>query len=255
MVHIVNVFHHSIEQELNLVVMLRALEHDLGCSKSIATMNHRHVGGEAGKKQRFLHRRVSAADHDNLLPRKKKTIAGRARRNSVADELLFLRQSQPARGSPAGDNQGLSVNLMNAQMQQKWPLAQVGAGQMRHAVFRAKAFRLLSHVLNQLGAENTLGKSREVLDQRGHRELSTRLVPFDDQRFQISARRVQSGSVSGAAGSDDNNVASFAHGLVMELQIRWLSSDFDASPLPASSRNTPPVILSEAKDLCSCRQV
>src|ERR1700687_6249816 len=144
---------------------------------------------------------------------------------------------------------------MNAQMQQKWPLAQVGAGQMRHAIFRAKAFGLLAHVLDQLRPKNPFGKSGKVLDQRGHRELSARLVPFDDQRFQISARRVQSRSVSGASGSDDDNVSSFAHELIMELQIRWLISDFDASPLPASSRNTPPVILSEAKDLCSCRQV
>src|ERR1700686_2929733 len=122
MVHVVNVFHHSIEQELNLLVVLRAFEHDLGRSKSIATMNHRHLGGEAGKKERFLHGRVSAADHNNFLPRKKETIAGRARRNSVADQLLFVRQAQPARRRPARNNQSLGVDLMNAQMKKKWPL-------------------------------------------------------------------------------------------------------------------------------------
>src|ERR1700756_1141558 len=128
---------------------------------------------------------------------------------------------------------------MNAQMQQKRPFAQVGAGKMRHAVFRAKAFGLLAHVFNQLWPKNALGKPREVLNQRGHRELSTRLVTLDDQRFQIGARGIESGRVSGAAGGDDNNVSSFAHELVMELQIRWLISDFDARPRPASSRNIP----------------
>ena len=123
-----------------------------------------------------------------------------------------MRQTQPARRSSAGNNQSLGVDLMNAQMQQKRPLAEIGAGEMRHAVFGAEAFGLLAHVLDQLRTQNAFRKSGKVLHQRGHRELSAGLVAFDDQRLQIGARRVESGSVSGASGPDDDNVSSFAHG-------------------------------------------
>ena len=61
---------------------------------------------------------------------------------------------------------------------------------------------------------NAFGKSGKVFDQRSHRELSAGLMAFDDQRLQVGARRVQCGSVSGASGSDDDYVSSFAHEFV-----------------------------------------
>src|ERR1017187_2057444 len=100
---------------------------------------------------------------------------------------------------------------MNAQMQQKRPLAQVGAGEMRHAVFGAEAFGLLAHILDELWAENTFGKSGEILDHRGQRELPAWLGGFDYDRLPGSPRRVESGSMPGASGPDDDNVPRFAH--------------------------------------------
>src|ERR1700722_11860285 len=103
------------------------------------------------------------------------------------------------------------MNLMHADMQQKWPLAQVDAGEMRHAVFGSETLGLLAHVLDQLRAENAFGEAGEILDQRGERKLSAGFVAFDDQRLQVGARGVKGGSVSGTAGADDDDVASFAH--------------------------------------------
>jgi hypothetical protein len=100
---------------------------------------------------------------------------------------------------------------MHADVQQKWALAQIDASEMRHAVFSSETLRLLAHVLDQLRAKNAFGEAREILDQRGERELSAGFVAFDDQRFQIGARGVEGGRVSGTAGADDDDVASFAH--------------------------------------------
>ena len=211
-VNVVNVFHHSVEQELDLRMLLRALEHDLRGAEGVAAMNDRHFGGEAGEEDRFLHGGIAAADHHDFLSRKEEAVARRARRHAVADQLLLMRQAQPARRGAAGNDQSLGVNLLNAEMQQKRALAEIGAGEMRHAVFRAEAFGLLAHVLDQLRAQDAFGKSGKILDQRGHGELSAGLVAFDDQRLQVGARRVESGSVSGASGPDDDNVSSFAHG-------------------------------------------
>ncbi len=112
-----------------------------------------------------------------------------------------------------------------AQMQQERALAEVGAGEMRRAVFGAETLRLLAHVLDQLRSHDSFGEAGKVFHQRGERKLAAGLVALDHERFQIGARRVKRGGVSGAAGTDDDDVAGFAHGL---LAVRLLSSDFDA---------------------------
>src|ERR1700683_2710317 len=96
---------------------------------------------------------------------------------------------------------------------------------MAHAVFGAETFRLLAHVLDQLWSQEAIGKAGKVLHQRGKRELAAGLVPFDHKRLQIGARRVEGGGVSGAAGTDDDDVARFAHD---GIDVRLRDSDFDA---------------------------
>src|SRR5271163_5190163 len=113
-------------------------------------MNDSHFGGEASQKDRFLHGRISAADHNNFFSREKESVTGSARRNTVSDQLLLVRQAQPASRGSAGDDERLRMHLLMAYMQQKRPLAQVDAGEMRHPVFRAETLCLLAHVLDQL---------------------------------------------------------------------------------------------------------
>ena len=137
----------------------------------------------------------------------------------MPNQLLLMRQSQPTGGSSAGNDQGLGVHLLMPNVQQKWPLAEIGAGKVRHAVFSAESFGLLAHVLHQLRTQNALGKSREILDQRCHGKLPAGLVTFDDQRFQVGSRCVQRSGVSGASGPDDDDVASFAHGLSYDCRL------------------------------------
>ena len=127
----------------------------------------------------------------------------------MADQLLLVGQTQPARGGAAGDDQSLRVHLMLAEVKQKRTLAEIDAGEVRHAIFGAETLRLLAHVLDQLRAQNSFGKAGEILDQRGQRKLAAGLVAFDDQRFQVGARGVEGGGVSGTAGADDDDVAEF----------------------------------------------
>ena len=145
----------------------------------------------------------------------------------MADQLLLVGQAQPAGGSSAGDDERLRVHLMHAEMKQERTLAEVRAGEMRHAVFRAEAFRLLAHVLDQLRSHDSFGEAGKIFHQRGERKLAAGLVAFDHKRLQIGAGGVKRGSVSGAAGTDDDDVASFAHDW---LAVRLRISDFDALP-------------------------
>ena len=92
-VDVVDVFDDGVEQELNLRVLLGALEHDLRGAEGIAAMNDRHLGGEAGEEDGFFHGGVAAADHDDFLAGEKEAVAGRAGGHAVADELLLMRQA------------------------------------------------------------------------------------------------------------------------------------------------------------------
>ena len=112
LVDVVNIVHHGVEQELDLLMLLRALQHDFGSAKTIAPMNHRHLAGKAGEEQRLFHGGISTTDHNNFFSRKKETVASRARRHAVPDQLLLVRQTQPARRRAAGNDQSLRVHHM-----------------------------------------------------------------------------------------------------------------------------------------------
>ena len=117
LVAVVYVFHDGIEKKRNFFVMLGAFQHDLGRTKVLAAMNHRDLGGETSQENRLFHGRIAAADHHDFLARKKETVAGSAGRNTVSDELLLMRQSQPARRSATGNDQRASMNDFVADMQ------------------------------------------------------------------------------------------------------------------------------------------
>ena len=98
----------------------------------------------------------------------------------MPDQLLLMWKSEPPGGSATGDNQRLRMNHLMAEVQRKRARTEIGAGQMRHAIFRAKTLGLLAHVLDQLRPHNTFGESGEILDQGGQGKLSAGLVPFND---------------------------------------------------------------------------
>jgi hypothetical protein len=88
---------------------------------------------------------------------------------------------------------------------------------VRGLEFRAEAFSLFTHIVDQVRSLDSLGKSREIFDQGGHRELPAGLMPFQHERLQIRARRVNRGGQSGASGSHNDCVADFFHVLIDSL--------------------------------------
>ena len=164
--NVINVFDSSVGHELDLVVFLGALQHDLRSTEFIAAMNYRNLGREAGQEERLLHRRVSATNHRNFFPGEEKPIASGARGDSVANQSLLVRQSQPPSRSATGDDNRLRLHLVFAHLQAERTLAEVRSSHMRQLVFGAEAFGLTAHVSYQLGTLNPLGKSRKVFHQR-----------------------------------------------------------------------------------------
>src|ERR1700722_322386 len=111
-------------------------------------MNDGHLGCETSQESGFFHGGISAADYDDLFAGEKETIAGGAGGNSVTDELLFVRQPQPARGSAAGDDQGFGVDNFMTDVQLEGALAEIRAGDMAVLILGAEARGLLAHVFD-----------------------------------------------------------------------------------------------------------
>jgi hypothetical protein len=58
--------------------------------------------------------------------------------------------------------------------------------------------------VDQRGAVDSFGKTREILDDGGERQLPAGLFPHQHQRLQSRSRGVDRRRVSGAAGANDD---------------------------------------------------
>lgn len=138
----------------------------------------------------------------------------------MTDELLFVRQSEPARRGAAGNDQSAGVDNFMADVQLERPLAQIRAGHVAMFIFGAKASGLLAHVLDQLRSLDAFRETGEILYQGGKRKLATRFMALQQQWLQIGARSVKRSRVSGTTGTDDDDVADVLHRTSFRLPIQ-----------------------------------
>ncbi len=129
----------------------------------------------------------------------------------MPDQRLFAGQSQPARRSSAGNDQGARVDGFLAQTQRKGTHTKIGADHVAKLVLGAESPRLLAHVLDQLRPLDAIRKSRKIFHQGSQRELASGFMAFEHQRLQFGARRVERRGVTGATRADDDNVANILH--------------------------------------------
>ena len=110
LVRVVYIFHDCVEQEVDLLVFLRTLQHDLRSTETVAPMNDGNFRREARQEKSLFHCGIAAADYDNLFPGEEKPIASRARRYTMSNQLLLVGQAQPARGRAARNDERLRMD-------------------------------------------------------------------------------------------------------------------------------------------------
>src|SRR6202451_1353804 len=162
LLNVVYVFDDRIEQKRNFLVLLSAIQHDLRSAEVLAAVDERDFRGEARQENRFFHGRIAAPDHGYLLAREREAVTSGAGRNAVSDQLLLVRESQPACRSATRDDQRASMNNFVADMEFEWILTQVNAGHVAVFIFCAEARRLLAHVLDQLWSLNAFRKAGKI---------------------------------------------------------------------------------------------
>ena len=156
--------------------------------KSLAAMHQRHF---AAKRVRKLASSMAESPPPItmiFLPRVEEAVAGGAGADAVANQLLLVRQAQPARGRARSDDQRAGFDPFALDIQPVWALGKVGLGDGAVQIFGAKFLGLLADVLHQIRAVNAFGKAGEILDQGGERKLPAGLVAVDDQRIELRAR-------------------------------------------------------------------
>ena len=60
----------------------------------------------------------------------------------MTDQRLLIRQSQPSRRRPAGDDEGLRLDYIFTDLQSERTLAEISGSYMRQSVFSPKALGL-----------------------------------------------------------------------------------------------------------------
>src|ERR1700733_3682914 len=86
-----HLFDRRVGHELDLLVAHRAFQHNARRAELLPAMNHRDLGGEAGKKQCLLHGGVAAANHSDLLAGEEEAVAGGAGAHAMSNQGLFAR--------------------------------------------------------------------------------------------------------------------------------------------------------------------
>ena len=76
---------------------------------------------------------------------------------------------------------------------------------------RAEPLGLSAHLGHQLGAHDAVPIAGIVFDEGRQHQLPAGLVPLDEQRLQICARRVERGGQTGRTRTDDDDVMNHAH--------------------------------------------
>ena len=121
-----DVFRHDrVPDRLDLLAGQDAVGHDFRGPQLVAPMDQINLRSEAGEEERFLRRGIAAADHADRHVAIKCAIAGRATRQAVADQLLFVLQPEVAGGGAAGDDQRLRLEPFVIGLEADMPAAPV----------------------------------------------------------------------------------------------------------------------------------
>src|SRR5581483_11336625 len=80
----------AVPEKGDLIVLERAVLHDLGGAELVATMDNGDASRELSQEDGLFHRTVAAADHDQFSAAEKIAVAGGASGHAAAKEAGFV---------------------------------------------------------------------------------------------------------------------------------------------------------------------
>jgi hypothetical protein len=197
----------AVPDHLDLRMLEQAVLQDAFGAEVVAAMHQRHLRGEVGEEQRFLHRGVAAADHHDFLAAIEEAVAGRAGRDAKALEFFFRRHAEPARLRTGRENHAVGeIDVAGVAGEPERPMRELELVDEIGDDLRSDMDRLLLHLLHQPGALDDVGEARVVFHVGGDGELPARLDALDQDRLQHRARGVDGRRIARRAGTDDDDL-------------------------------------------------
>ena len=177
-------------------------------------MHEVNLARQIGQVQGFFHRSIAAADHRDFLVAEEKAVAGGTGRDAATFELFFRCKAQVLRRRAGGDDECVAGVLAAVADQAEWTLAQFGGVNVVEHDFGIEAFGMGLHPHHQLRALHALRIARPVVHVGGGHQLAALLQSGNHQRLEVGAGGIDSGGVTGGAGTEDQDagVAGLAHG-------------------------------------------
>src|SRR5436305_895837 len=193
--------------ELDVVLFLRSLEHDLRGPELVAPGDDVQLAGELGDEDRVLHRRVAAADHDHLLVFEESPVADAASGDAAAAELHLAGDAEPFRLRPHRQDHGLGPVLLVAEED----LLDAAVGELDPVDVVAdeagpEALGLGAELGHHLRTHDPVRIARVVLDLGRVLQLPAPLETLENQRLEVCPRGVERCGVAGGPTADDDYV-------------------------------------------------
>jgi hypothetical protein len=183
--------------EFDLLVGAGALKHDPGGAEFLAAVDQDDAAGEPGQEGGFLHRRVTAADHGDVLVAEEEPVTGGTGAYAHADQCFLTGHAKVPGGRAHRKDDGACLIRLVADGDGLDGPVQGDLVDVLHPQIRAEAQRLLTHLIHQFGSGDALAEAGVVLHLGGGHQGATELGAFEHQRFELSAGRVDGGRVAG----------------------------------------------------------
>ncbi len=161
---------------------------DLLGAQLVAAMDQRDVRGDVGQVQRFLDRRVAAADDRDTLAAEEEAVAGGAGRDAAALELFLGLEAQVLRARTRRDDQRVAGVIAAIALQQQRALAEVHLVDVVHQDFGVEALGVFAHAFHQARAGEAVRVAGPVVDLGRRHELAALFHARDQQRLAIGPR-------------------------------------------------------------------
>lgn len=209
---------HVVEENLDLGVGGQSLGHNGGSSQLVLSDNDVDLGAVLGEEEGLLSGRVSSSDNGERLVSENgdSTVTDSAGRDTLLPVLVLTGQRESLGRGTSGKNNGVgSVGLLvliELGPVLEGSLGQIDLGDGLGDDLGAESDGLLSHVLHELGAHDSVGEAGEVLNLSGSGELTAGSNAVGhhslvESGLDLGSRKVDGSGVGGGAGTDDNNWA------------------------------------------------
>ncbi|CAM5289963.1 hypothetical protein SSCI18S_00268 [Sphingobium scionense] len=166
-----------------------------------------------GEVERFLDRRIAAADDHDLLAAIEEAVAGGAGADALALQMLLALDAEPlGLGTGADDQRIGDIEGAAVPLQLEGTFAEVDVDDLVIHHLRADMFGLGLHLLHQPRPLDHILEARIIFDVGGDGQLAARLHPLHHDRREARARAINGGGQAGRAGAENEHAGGVGGG-------------------------------------------